>query len=162
MPRWKPTRSRSTPSSQGGECPQQGSVMPTLQRGAWLCWLCLNHSAQIPSLEGAVEMEFCWFPVQSYPLLAKLLKRRQLGRCPRNLLLVFALAVTTDTANGLWLSPQTLPVGSGQGEQGTGCQLHPLPAVPPNQRQCLAAEGLHTLWEPEEFLKIDLSDTMEL
>lgn len=32
MPRWKPTRSRSTPSSQGGECPRQGSVLPTLER----------------------------------------------------------------------------------------------------------------------------------
>lgn len=27
-PRWKPTRSRSTPSSQGGECPQWGSSPP--------------------------------------------------------------------------------------------------------------------------------------
>lgn len=27
-PRWKPTRSRSTPSSQGGECPQRGSSPP--------------------------------------------------------------------------------------------------------------------------------------
>lgn len=151
MPRWKPTRSRNTPSSQGGECHQQGqgSATPTLERGGWaqteLC-LCLSRSAQIPSLQGALEMEFRCFPIQSHPLLAELSKRWQLGPSPplQFLLLAFlALAVTTDT------------VGRGNREQAAGCTLFQL---------CLqmGGEGLCTLSEPGDFWKKHLNSTMEM
>lgn len=111
-----------------------------------LCCLCLSRSAQIPSLHGVLEMEFCCFPIQSHPLLAKLSKSRQLGRSPslQFLLLVFlALAVTTDT------------VGRGNREQAAGCTLFQLFLQ-------MGGEGLCTLSEPGDFWKTNLNHAVKM
>lgn len=131
MPRWKPTRSRNTPSSQGGECHQQGQggATPTLERGGWAQTepVLPLPEPQCPNPEpsGALEMEFCCFPIQSHPLLAKLSKSRQLGLSPP------LSAVSPAGFFGSCCHHRHC----GQGEQGAGCWMHPLPAVPPNGRR---------------------------
>lgn len=153
MPRWKPTRSRNTPSSQGGECTSKGKAVPP---PSWreeaghrlsLCCLCLSCSAQIPSLRVPLRWNFAAF--QSNPTLCWPSSRRAgswVGphHCLQFLLLVFlALAVTTDT------------VGRGNREQAAGCTLFQLFLQ-------MGGEGLCTLSEPGDFWKKHLNHTVKM
>lgn len=119
MPRWKPTRSRSTPSSRGGECSRQGSTVPALERGDWagLGWAGLSVLAlpepQCPNPEplggwrdGIFLLSNPILPsagrALEAPVAASVSAAASQAVRPQHLLLFLALAVTADAASGLW------------------------------------------------------------